>query len=99
MDEKELELLRAQAAQVAYTRVMLWAADMLTGALPANSGAGDTPQMAIIRAKLDAHLADMTLVTFPEIHWAESDQWAGELQEACERAANEFLARLIANGR
>lgn len=98
MTEDELALLRAQCAQVACMSLLRWVADLLAGAMPPREG-NPTAQMLAIQKKLDDNLREVDLTTFPELHWAESDLRAAELQEAFRAAVKSFLDELAARGR
>ena len=99
MNEADLALLRARCEAIAARNVMLWAADLLAGALPERQGQQDTAQMFMIKQKFEHNRNDLSLLTFQELNAAESDLTAAEVQDATDRLVAEFLERLGKLGR
>lgn len=93
MTDDDLHRLRLAADATALRAIALWAADRLREVLPP-ADPGRAQVLMAIEKKLSQARSDYMLMTFPEMEPAMSDLWAGEAQEAFDRASAEFLQRL-----
>ena len=93
MTENEYTRLKLSADATAARSLMLWAGRLLHAALPLEDNLR-SQTLLVFQQKLSTLLKDQEELTFPEMHSAESDLWAAELQSSFERLSGEFYSCL-----
>ncbi len=91
MTPTEHDQLRHAAIATAAQELTRFAAKLLHDALPPEEP-GRSQCVKLFELKLSLAKEDYLQMTFPTMNAAESDLWAGLMQEEFDRLASEFLA-------
>jgi hypothetical protein len=94
MTPEELDLLRARSTAVASKALLRFSVELIKGGAWPPPGHARSDVLRSIELKLRELRKDIQQVTFAEFHPAESDLWAGELQDALDTLSAEFLEML-----
>lgn len=94
MTQAELDLLRARSIAVASKALLRFSVELIKGGAWPPPGHARSAVLNSIELRLRALRQDIQKMTFDEFHPAESDLWAGELQDALDPLSAEFLAML-----